>query len=1019
MPWEVLAEALWPGRLPADTPTNIRILVNRARRALGDPTLILTGPGGYAFAADDRCSLDAEMFLARVEEGRRRLAAGKPAAALTTLRGALELWAGDPLAEDFYEEWAQEYRSKLARAHADALETGAAAALAFGDAQQAVGLAELAVAGDPLREAAHLLLVRALAASGDRAAALAVFDRFRRQFADELGLDPSPEALELQTRILRGEPVGPTRRRAAASLPLPLGDLAFVGRERELQRVLAAVAGEDEGVAILSGPSGAGKSRLLTEIAARSPVPVVSVRAFPAEQEEAWGVGRALLREVLNLHPDAARAIPDRAAQALADIVPELEELRPIGRAPLDAETRRALALEGGVRLVEAGSARGALILADDLQWADATSLVLLGLVVGRVPGLGSVLAYRPEELGAEMPAASFLERLRSGLEGRVVSVTLGALPIEALALLLADRELAEVIAQETDLRPFTVAETIRMLAGEGEIEPDTHGRWRARTERAPDAARRAAREGQRRAIRDRSDRLPETRRNVLHLLALLEREVPARLLAAAARRDQAGVLEDLDALAHAGLVGAGEGGWAPAHALIGETISDSLDRPHRLRLHQMLARALEEEGAEPAERARHLAGAGDRASAADAFAAAARQWLDSFATEEAEGLANAGLELEPKGAVRSALLDVRAEARARKGDVAGARTDLRALLATKERAADRARILARIAYLTAGSEDYVHASELAELALAEAGVDPGARGEALAVGAIMDLNTNRLERAEARCLEALALFEEIGDARGVASVLDARAILAFTQGRIAEAVEMFDRVARLFQDWGQLLRVGAPRYYRALGLVLMGDAQTGLCEAEEAIELEHALGHPEGEVWASGIRCLALAHLGRTEEAVEEIDQIVMVTRQLHHRELIASGLLIQATVYEAAGDLATAEACLRQCVQEGKNLPIFSSWAAAGLARLLVLRGDFSSADVYLAQALTEGVPFAHYDARLARAELAHARADPAAPEIAAEALALAESGGHLVSARRLKELVANSGGPTRSEP
>jgi DNA-binding SARP family transcriptional activator len=92
VPWEVLAEALWPGRLPADTPTNIRILVNRARRALGDPTLILTGPGGYAFAADDRCSLDAEMFLARVEEGRRRLAAGKPAAALTTLRGALELW---------------------------------------------------------------------------------------------------------------------------------------------------------------------------------------------------------------------------------------------------------------------------------------------------------------------------------------------------------------------------------------------------------------------------------------------------------------------------------------------------------------------------------------------------------------------------------------------------------------------------------------------------------------------------------------------------------------------------------------------------------------------------------------------------------------------------------------------------------------------------------------------------------------------------------------------------------------
>jgi len=52
--------------------------------------------------------------------------------------------------------------------------------------------------------------------------------------------------------------------------------------------------------------------------------------------------------------------------------------------------------------------------------------------------------------------------------------------------------------------------------------------------------------------------------------------------------------------------------------------------------------------------------------------------------------------------------------------------------------------------------------------------------------------------------------------------------------------------------------------------------------------------------------------------------------------------------------------------------------------------------------------GTPFAHYEGRLAEAQLAAARGDPETGAIAAEALALAESGGHLDSARRLRALM-----------
>ncbi len=50
-----------------------------------------------------------------------------------------------------------------------------------------------------------MLLVYALAASGDRAAALATFDEFGRRLGEELGVDPSAEALTLRQRVLLSE----------------------------------------------------------------------------------------------------------------------------------------------------------------------------------------------------------------------------------------------------------------------------------------------------------------------------------------------------------------------------------------------------------------------------------------------------------------------------------------------------------------------------------------------------------------------------------------------------------------------------------------------------------------------------------------------------------------------------------------------------------------------------------------------------------------------------------------------
>src|SRR4051795_11988962 len=118
---EALTEMLWPQRPPADPAANLQVLITRARKALGEPLLIRTGPGGYSLSDGQRCVVDAERFVAAVERAQRL----PPGDALAALAGALGDWGGEPLAEDGYTDWARDFRDRLLRVRQGALEQAA------------------------------------------------------------------------------------------------------------------------------------------------------------------------------------------------------------------------------------------------------------------------------------------------------------------------------------------------------------------------------------------------------------------------------------------------------------------------------------------------------------------------------------------------------------------------------------------------------------------------------------------------------------------------------------------------------------------------------------------------------------------------------------------------------------------------------------------------------------------------------------------------------------------------------
>jgi DNA-binding SARP family transcriptional activator/tetratricopeptide (TPR) repeat protein len=980
---DVLAEGLWPDRLPADPAANLQVLVNRARRAVGRPDLILTGPGGYALTAQPWLEVDVDRYL----EDLRRCADLTGGPAVAAYRATLAVGDAEPLAEDRYACWAAPYVEAVLQARQTAWERATTVALESGQPALAVEWARAAQRAEPLREVAALALARALAAAGDPAAALTSLTSYRRRLSDELGVDPSPAAEDLQQQLLCSE-VAPT---PAAPEPSGFDGLAFVGREAELASIRRRLRSQTGTTVIaVAGRSGTGKSRMLAEIARTSPA--ITVRAFWADRDEPWAMGRSLLGELAAADFTAVDALPDQLRTALATLLPDLAP----AAVPLDPASRQALVLEAGVRLT--ATLERPLLMVDDLQWVDPTSLRLLAALHGRVPGLRLLLAYRSDEVPPDGSVAEFLRRTSAG-----PSVDLGPLPRAAIARLTPAPELAAALELHTDCTPLAVTEVVRELAATGAITRDGRGRWQVTDPSVALAVADLGARSQRRAISARAGKFSGVPRSILALLALLGREAPARLLSAATSVDERMVLESLGRLADADLVRQRRQGWGLVHDAVGEVLVSELSTADRVRWQARLAVALDSTHGDEAERARLWRDAGDRERAAAAYAAAARRALESCADDEAERLATDGLELvtraEELSAPRRTLHEARGLARQHKGDLAGGREDLTEALRDARSGPLRAIVLAELAVLISGSEDLIRASELAELAVVEAGDDEAARARALEIASVIDMNLDRPARAGQRAAAALQIFSRLGDSHGAARILDARAMATFLDSDIRRGTELLDRAAHLFADSGDLMRLVTPRSTRGHGLVLLGRAAEGLLDADEALEIARTLGHPEGQAYALWHRGEALATLGRTELALAAGTEALAIATRIGHRGWTATSWRTIGLAEQSAGDHPAALRAFERSLAVADHLDLFACWAAARAALEQLQLGRVTAAGDLVRRSLSTGPALGRHEARWAAAALATRCGADGREEAVDQAIAEAVRGGALV--------------------
>src|SRR5262249_51131193 len=139
-------------------------------------------------------------------EGGRALAGGDPASASTSLRSALALWRGPPLADLAFEQFAPVPMVRLQELRLLAIEARVQADLALRRPPALTTELETLVAEHPLRERLRGQLMVALYRGGRQAEALAAYRDARRVFVEELGIEPGENLRQLERGILRHDP---------------------------------------------------------------------------------------------------------------------------------------------------------------------------------------------------------------------------------------------------------------------------------------------------------------------------------------------------------------------------------------------------------------------------------------------------------------------------------------------------------------------------------------------------------------------------------------------------------------------------------------------------------------------------------------------------------------------------------------------------------------------------------------------------------------------------------------------
>ncbi|HWL40424.1 MAG TPA: AAA family ATPase [Gemmatimonadaceae bacterium] len=444
----------------------------------------------------------------------------------------------------------------------------------------------------------------------------------------------------------------------------------LVGRSAELALLSRIVDDAARGAGrsvFIVGEGGIGKTRLAmaaAERAAKHDWTLAIGRAYPVETGVPYALfSDALLPLLRTLDPATLSVLSRGGSAELGYLFPTLAPGadRPRAAADADAAELKARLLWNFTQFLGRLAARKPLlIMLENLQWADASSLELFHFIARQLEGHRIVLLGTYNEAERETnPVLRSTEQSLLGLGVLTVQRLTSLSPEEVDDILhqmfgadrAATRQFSALLYQSTRGNPFFVEETLKFLVESGALS-ETDSRWTGwemETLHLPPTIRDV--------VKARIDRLSASARTVANLAAVIGTRAPHDTLSRVSRLSEPDIVAALDELLGQKIFQ--ETGSLDSicydftHPLLQQVIYADLGQARARLLHATIAEALEELYGEAAldhsdELALHFARAHSQALARKAvtyLTAAGNTALEKYANREAANYLTAALD--------------------------------------------------------------------------------------------------------------------------------------------------------------------------------------------------------------------------------------------------------------------------------------------------------------------------------------------------------------------------------------
>ncbi|HVP26900.1 MAG TPA: tetratricopeptide repeat protein [Candidatus Bathyarchaeia archaeon] len=778
------------------------------------------------------------------------------------------------------------------------------------------------------------------------------------------------------------------RDRVPVARPIPVKEVPLVDRTEEMNVLKEAVykaAHGEGGLVFVHGEAGIGKTRLLRELGAYAQsrgVQVLHGRCpglFRMDGVPPYIIWKEVIKDYLETCiPEQLYRVIGYYPAEVAKLVPELgQKLRTIPPSfPISPEQEQNRLFEAVSQFITNLSQEiPLLVILDDLQWTDPSSLLLLHYLARGVQKTQLLLlgAYRSTDVDANHPLTPVLTELKR--ERLPQSVSLKRMSLEDTSEIIRHileqddipPEFCKTIYEKTRGNPFFIEEVIESLKEEDIINRE-EGEWKFSEVSAIEFP-----ESVKNVVKARISRLDEECQNVLTMASFVGNDFSFGALAGVTGIEESKLQEIMDKLLKTGLIKhrvvGGEDLCSFADIIVRDVEYEEVGAFKRKKIHGIVGSTLENVYAKKidehlGELAYHFLESGDKDKALDYFLRAGEKSQNTYAYDEAFSYLSHALKLleEKDGSVEE-----KTQLTERLGDIKtwtgqfDAGTDYwNKALTMWTRLENRksiARLHAKMAHAfwdVAG--DKKKASEHHQMALKVLEKEP----ESADLASLYEDIGHRLWRsgtlseAYSWLQKSVDLAGKLGDSRVLAECYNDLGALCSGSGELEKMLRYFEQGLKVALESNSL--DAALRLYNNLGSAYWatGEPQKAFETYQKGLELAKKVGDLEILVWLEGSLAQCYCAMGELQQALSMLEDDLMLVKRIRNVSYSPNALLGIGMCYQWMGEWDKSLRYLTEAIDVAEKAEEYVPYAEANLqlGELFMEMGDYDEAEKHLTE-------------------------------------------------------------------